>query len=168
MRKMPANHGCVQTSTSPSCCGMKPSFGAQAIVPMMGRLAATGVGAGVFAAGVAVGLAWNVAVNMYAERFNARLASSLPICVVNCSDKEVQLQIRSAGMGELVQYVRAYCGAGCRMLVLAPGAAGQLKPPCEAACSHFLYAFTAKKQQETMEVHRGDVIMYTDKGFQVL
>ncbi|CAJ1338717.1 unnamed protein product [Effrenium voratum] len=74
----------------------------QAIVPMMGRLAATGVGAGVFAAGVAVGLAWNVAVNMYAERFNARLASSLPICVVNCSDKEVQLQIRSAGMGELV------------------------------------------------------------------
>lgn len=129
-----------------------------AIVPYMGRLAATGVGTGVFAAGVAVGLAWNFAVNLYARRFNERLAAStLPICVCNSTDKEVTLQLRSVrggiSLADLVQSVREYCGAGCRTLALQAGVAGELNPPCEEAAS--------------LQVHRGDVLLWSGehRGF---
>ncbi|CAL1160655.1 unnamed protein product [Cladocopium goreaui] len=146
-----------------------------AIVPYMGRLAATGVGTGVFAAGVAVGLAWNFAVNLYARRFNERLAAStLPICVCNSTDKEVTLQLRSVrggiSLADLVQSVREYCGAGCRTLALQAGVAGELNPPCEEADPEqrfLLCAFIQNKKAASLQVHRGDVLLWSGehRGF---
>jgi len=142
-------------------------------IPYMGRLAATGLGTGVFVGSVAVGLVWQAAVNLYATRFNAHLAAScLPICVCNSTDKEVNLQLRSVGSGvslsNLVQWGREWCGAGCRTLMLAAGAAGELNPPCdEATASRFLLvAFTKNKDREatSLEVRRGDVIVWNDDG----
>lgn len=146
-----------------------------AIVPYMGRLAATGVGTGVFAAGVAVGLAWNFAVSLYARRFNERLAAStLPICVCNSSDKEVTLQLRSVcggiNLADVVQSLRESCGAGCRTLSLEAGVAGELNPPCEEAGPEqrfLLCAFIQKKKAASLEVHRGDVLLWSGerRGF---
>jgi len=163
----------VTVTTPVYILGMIPwgSSASTIVVPLMSTTAAVGLGAAVFAGGVAVGLAMSSAVNWYAARFNAKLSQSLPICVYNRGDK-VRLQLRSiqsssscsAGCDNIVHGVRAYCGAGCRSLVLMNGAVGELNPPCEEAnvAQFLLRAFVDGELKDSVEVRRGDVVVNED------
>jgi len=152
-----------------------------ASIPLMSTAAAAGIGLGVFAGSIVLGLGTSYAFNKWVESNNAAVAEYLPMAVYNRSDGEIVASISNldssfASLGDLSHDVYAFCGVGQRKLILGSGLAGELNPPADDATYHkFMLNIFVKdadsslpnmwpswKEVACIEVERGDVLEYTE------